>query len=585
MRRRAAAIFLCFCFALGLAPALTLPARALSVTEEDVGSLVDAANSAMGKTAAQLGLPEENWCAYFVVDRMNHSRMAEKFGVTPYQTCPLAISLASWICASKDGGVFYIASPEHKSRLLNMDPRLGEKGRMEDRTRGGWTPQPGDILEFTWSDWDQRIFDHTGIVVSVSGNTLTYVDGNSSAGCVAAHTLRKDSSAIIGHIRFNKGEDPKPSATYTVHFDANGGNVSETSRTVTEGEAFGPLPLPVRSGYIFCGWYAPDGDRTQVTASTTVKPSDGDITLCAFWLMVKCDHTWDAGTVTRQPTSTEPGERTYICKSCGAAKTEEVLQLDQGGGSGPADPASPEGGDGDCAAQGHSWDEGQVTVPAAADAPGVRVYTCTRCKATREEAVPSGGTLKNFAPHRGAYHQGLFRDVDADVWYAGNVAKVYELGLMKGTGADIFAPEAQVTVAQAVTLAARIHSVYYTGKEAFAVLEGGNWYDPYVDYAREREIISEPYDFAQPATREVFAHILAKALPGAALAPIRSETVCFADAESIICAGDVELLCMAGVITGVQSGEEVKFLPKNTITRAEASAIVARMVEPALRKG
>ena len=35
-------------------------------------------------------------------------------------------------------------------------------------------------------------------------------------------------------------------------------------------------------------------------------------------------HAWDAGTVTREPSQTRPGERTYVCLRCGLTRTEEI---------------------------------------------------------------------------------------------------------------------------------------------------------------------------------------------------------------------------------------------------------------------
>lgn len=241
----------------------------------------------------------------------------------------------------------------------------------------------------------------------------------------------------------------------------------------------------------------------------------------------------------------------------------------------------------DKCANGHTWDNGRVTTEATTTSPGVRTYTCTVCKATRTETIPAlptptSGGLQNFVDSH-AYYNGLFRDIAADAWYSGNVAAVYRLGLMKGTGANTFAPGKNVTIAETVTLAARLHSIYHTGKEAFDAYDGGSWYDPYINYARNNGIISENYNFDLPATRETFAHILAQALPSSVLRPTRAESICFADAGRIVYAGDVELLCKAGVINGVQSGGATNFLPQNTITRAEASAIITRMAKPDLR--
>lgn len=241
----------------------------------------------------------------------------------------------------------------------------------------------------------------------------------------------------------------------------------------------------------------------------------------------------------------------------------------------------------DKCANGHTWDNGRVTTEATTTSPGVRTYTCTVCKATRTETIPAlpaptSGGLQNFVDSH-TYYNGLFRDVAADAWYSGNVAAVYRLGLMKGTEANTFAPGKNVTIAETVTIAARLHSIYHTGKEAFDAYDGGNWYDPYINYARNNGIISENYNFDLPATQETFAHILAQALPSSVLQPTRAESIHFADAGRIVHAGDVELLCKAGVINGVQSGGATNFLPQNTITRAEASAIITRMAKPDLR--
>ena len=63
----------------------------------------------------------------------------------------------------------------------------------------------------------------------------------------------------------------------TITFDPNDGEVSETSREVEEGEAVGELPVPMREGYEFLGWYV---DEAQIDADYIVA---GDITAVAHW--------------------------------------------------------------------------------------------------------------------------------------------------------------------------------------------------------------------------------------------------------------------------------------------------------------
>ena len=70
--------------------------------------------------------------------------------------------------------------------------------------------------------------------------------------------------------------------SYTVTFDANGGTTSTPSKTVTNGETYGTLPIPTRSGYTFKGWYTTASGGTKITSSTTVSLSAAQ-TLYAQW--------------------------------------------------------------------------------------------------------------------------------------------------------------------------------------------------------------------------------------------------------------------------------------------------------------
>ena len=212
------------------------------------------------------------------------------------------------------------------------------------------------------------------------------------------------------------------------------------------------------------------------------------------------------------------------------------------------------------------------------------VYTCVNCgdSYVEEKAAEEPGMVA--FQDRENYTNGMFSDVQEQDWFSANVRTACMLSLMEGVGGGRFAPGNSVTLAQAVTMAARIHKIYHTGKDSFPRYDGGNWYDPYVDYAREQGIIYENYTYNRPATREEFCHILAAALPGAELMAL-SQKADFADQGDIVYQDDVALLRAAGIIDGVKENGRMYFKPWNTITRAQAAAIVTRMVKPDLRKG
>ena len=93
-------------------------------------------------------------------------------------------------------------------------------------------------------------------------------------------------------------------------------------------------------------------------------------------------------------------------------------------------------------------------------------------------------------------------------WYAQNVQAAYEYKLVDGVNATQFKPNSNLTIAQAIKLAACLHSTYVSGSADFDKVRP--WYQPYVTYALENGIINTTYaDYDQPATRAQFASIFA----------------------------------------------------------------------------
>lgn len=206
---------------------------------------------------------------------------------------------------------------------------------------------------------------------------------------------------------------------------------------------------------------------------------------------------------------------------------------------------------------------------------------CTVCNAVQEDYY-----VDIHCEKQTIYFQGQFTDVAANQWFTNSVAEAFGLGLMKGNSADTFNPYGDVTLAEAITMACRIHSIYTNGTESF-VQTGSKWYQVYLDYAYQNGIISRAYynaDVERKATRAQFAEIFAKALPDKALRPMNT----IADnaipdvSMSETYAPYVYKLYRAGILTGGDSMGT--FSPGTFITRAEAAAIVSRMAESNNRK-
>ena len=189
--------------------------------------------------------------------------------------------------------------------------------------------------------------------------------------------------------------------------------------------------------------------------------------------------------------------------------------------------------------------------------------------------------LENFRTVQ-SYQEGIFTDVEMEDWFHANVASVYELNLMVGREENFFDTESNMTVAEALTIAARMHSIYYTGKAEFPVSEP--WYKVYTDYCTANGIANAAeYDLNLPVTRAQFAEIFASALPDEAFAEINEIPD---DAIPDVKMGDsfaaaVYQLYRAGILVG--NDEQGTYAPNTFIRRMEVAAITTRMALPELR--
>lgn len=202
---------------------------------------------------------------------------------------------------------------------------------------------------------------------------------------------------------------------------------------------------------------------------------------------------------------------------------------------------------------------------------------CTRDGAIDPNYIKPAGIRFNKTL---TYRQGQFVDVPAGSWFTNNISEAYELGLMKGSG-DTFNPDGSVTLAEAITMAARIHRIYNTGSESFDQSIGTHWYQTYYDYAYNNGIIEvgqfDGNTADSVATRAQFAKILAKSLPKEALTQINTipDGTIPDIGNDVDYAASVYVLYRAGVLTG--SDSQGSFLTSTNIRRLEAASIIARM--------
>ena len=176
-----------------------------------------------------------------------------------------------------------------------------------------------------------------------------------------------------------------------------------------------------------------------------------------------------------------------------------------------------------------------------------------------------------------------FTDVEPTSWYYHDVDKAWIMDLINGRTATTFAPDANMTYAEAVKLAACMHQKYTTGS---VTLEVGSptWYATYVDYAKANSILSQDYAWNKNATRADYVDIFSRALPDEALAAknsIAGNSIPDVKSDHPQAAA-IYKMYRAGIVIG--SDKDGTFHPDSNIRRCEVAAILTRMMDPAARQ-
>ena len=356
-----------------------------------------------------------------------------------------------------------------------------------------------------------------------------------------------------------------PVETWSITYVTDGGTINgEYPTTYTKGTVT-VLPTDVtKPGYTFLGWYdaAENGSKvTQIEADAT-----GDKTFYAYWQQNDTPaRTWNItyvtdggtigglypvtyteGTVTVLPTNvTKPGY-TFLGWFTAYIGGVQVRQIE-----------ATETGDKTFYAR---WQK--TVLPPPPVTPGTPV-----------------------TPARPAAPVGLpFADVSGSDWFYNDVRYVYEKGIMDGTGADRFSPNAPLTRAMIVTILYRMAgSPAMSGASDFKDVDSNKWFAKAVAWAAANGIVngygSGLFGPNDPVTREQLAAILYRyAVYGGMTAVTLEENLgSFADTAQLS-AYAIQAMNWA-VGQGLINGSGSNLVPKAQATRAQVAAIIHRYLE------
>ena len=359
-----------------------------------------------------------------------------------------------------------------------------------------------------------------------------------------------------------------PVETWSITYVTDGGTINgEYPTTYTKGTVT-VLPTDVtKDGYTFLGWFnaAEGGDKvTQIEATET-----GNKEFYAHWQKNETPvKTWSItyvtdggvingsyptsyveGTVTVLPTNvTKPGY-TFLGWFTAYSGGVQVKQIE-------------------------ATETGEKTF-----------YARWQKTVLPPPPITPGTPSAPVTPARPAAPVGLpFADVSGSDWFYNDVRYVYEKGIMDGTGADRFSPNAPLTRAMIVTILYRMAgSPSVSGSSDFTDVAAGKWFAKAVAWAAANGIVngygSGLFGPNDPVTREQLAAILYRyAVYGGMTAVTLEENLgSFADTAQLS-AYAIQAMNWA-VGQGLINGSGSNLVPKAQATRAQVAAIIHRYLE------
>ena len=419
------------------------------------------------------------------------------------------------IATGSTGDRNYTATWTANSYTVKFDPNGGDGGSMADQSFTYDTAQ-----NLTGNGFTRTGYTFAGWNTAANGSGASYSNNEEVENLTAA---ANGSVTLYAQWTVN---------TYTVTLHLNGGKFVEGTQDVTS-YTYGTMTLlpdaeqMTRPGYRFEGWYADekfqDGPYTQISAADL-----GNKTFYARWSFINIP------------------------------ETHGITVVDPANGSIRVNPSNGSAGT-------------LITVTATPDDGYELAYV------TVDGEKISGSTFR--MPDKSVTVSAVFVpvafpfvDVKSGDWFYDAVAYVYSNGLMDGTSATTFEPNANMTRAMVWAILARIDGETVTG---------ANWASAARAWAMA-EGVSDGTDPNGLVTREQFATMLYR------YAVAQGYDVSIGESTNILSYTDYDEIsewaipamqwaCGSGVITGVTDST---LAPQGTATRAQAAAMLMRFVEP-----
>ncbi len=225
--------------------------------------------------AAWAGQEGKWWCSEFV------AWCANKAGI-PESVIPVGIGSGQYRRFYSQKGQYYIVRNNQDNSACGCETLASKIISLKEI-------QPGDIILFETNGDFSGGPDHTALALSVSGDMVQTIDGN-SGNKVTIRMRTADQIHGVCRPLYNKAVYELP-GNHTTHIWDSGIVTKKSSCT---------KPGIKTYTCTICG------ETREEEIPATGK------------------HDWDSGIVTQHPTASENGIKTYTCYNCGTTKTESI---------------------------------------------------------------------------------------------------------------------------------------------------------------------------------------------------------------------------------------------------------------------
>ena len=342
---------------------------------------------------------------------------------------------------------------------------------------------------------------------------------------------------------------------YTVTFDANGGSVNPSGSSTKDGK-LESLPTPTRGAYDFLGWYTQKDGGDKVTTNTVFTKNS---TIYAHWQKESSSGGGGGSSYDYYTITASAGTGGSISPSGSVSVREDTDKTFT---------ITP--------------DSGYHISDVLVDGKSVGAVTSYTF-----DNVQKRHTIEAIFAKENPDTGNPFTDVHPDDWFYNDVMFVYQNGLMNGTSATTFSPNAPITRAQVAVIFYRMAgSPAVTGDSAFTDVVNGPgtaWYYNAVLWAQQNGIVSGYGDGTfRPGTditREQLAVIFYNYAKHKGYdVSATNDLSGFTDAGDV---SDWALPAMRWAVgSGIMGGYGDGILgPQGTATRAQVAAMLRRFIE------